>query len=567
MTADRVPRETILADNLLTDFLDRRGVVMRGEGKSRHAHVCAQAEHKQGHWCVTIDADRQLWNCNDCGVGGSIIDWMAIADGVSVGEAMNRLADAAPAPIRNAPPTNGNGPRKPSIPLGRMVKAYDYTDEAGGLLFQAVRFEPKNFRQRAPDGTGGWKYSLEGVRPVLYNLPKIAAADMVWLCEGEKDADTLCSFNLVGTTNPMGADKWLPEYTKALRGKDVAILPDADPAGEKHLQRLLTELSVAARSIRVVRMPEGFKDVTEYVENFRERKDAFLSLIDLAERSEVLFRGNRLPVQSMSEMEADYKEYVAQAARLQVNLCHWIPSFAHSIRPLVPGELMTILAGTGVGKTMLLQNMAICAKVPTLMFEVELPNSLSFERYAAMATERPGANVFSMYEAKGTVPWRASGKLDHIHCVHESKIKVSEIQRIIENTELKTNQRPSLVLIDYVQLIGADGDGRYERTSCVMEELKVVAKVTKTVIVVASQIARADKKSGPEVHLSSGKDSGSIENSSGIVLGAWRDPEDCDRMWLRVLKNTKGKSGFTVSCRIKSSLLIHEETQQSEPNE
>lgn len=29
-----------------------------------------------------------------------------------------------------------------------IVATYDYTDEAGTLLFQVVRFEPKNFRQR-----------------------------------------------------------------------------------------------------------------------------------------------------------------------------------------------------------------------------------------------------------------------------------------------------------------------------------------------------------------------------------------------------------------------------------
>src|SRR5688500_10353584 len=38
----------------------------------------------------------------------------------------------------------------------RIIATYDYRDEASGLVFQVVRFEPKDFRQRRPDGKGGW---------------------------------------------------------------------------------------------------------------------------------------------------------------------------------------------------------------------------------------------------------------------------------------------------------------------------------------------------------------------------------------------------------------------------
>src|SRR5262245_35582340 len=32
---------------------------------------------------------------------------------------------------------------------------YDYLDEKGALLYEVVRFVPKEFRQRRPDGNGG----------------------------------------------------------------------------------------------------------------------------------------------------------------------------------------------------------------------------------------------------------------------------------------------------------------------------------------------------------------------------------------------------------------------------
>src|SRR5215469_16820431 len=50
----------------------------------------------------------------------------------------------------------------------RIVAEYDYCDERGELLFQVVRFEPKDFRQRRPDGSGGWTWKLDNTRRILY---------------------------------------------------------------------------------------------------------------------------------------------------------------------------------------------------------------------------------------------------------------------------------------------------------------------------------------------------------------------------------------------------------------
>ena len=35
----------------------------------------------------------------------------------------------------------------------KIVATYDYADESGAVLFQCVRYEPKDFRQRQPGGT------------------------------------------------------------------------------------------------------------------------------------------------------------------------------------------------------------------------------------------------------------------------------------------------------------------------------------------------------------------------------------------------------------------------------
>ncbi len=95
----------------------------------------------------------------------------------------------------------------------KFVEAYDYSDADGTLLFQKVRYVDssgrKTFRQRKPDGRGGWDYKLGDVPKVLYNLPEVLAAkkrgDSIFVVEGEKDADSLIRLGAVATTMPNGA--------------------------------------------------------------------------------------------------------------------------------------------------------------------------------------------------------------------------------------------------------------------------------------------------------------------------------------------------------------------------
>jgi hypothetical protein len=59
----------------------------------------------------------------------------------------------------------------PTARIGpRIVKTYDYRNESGVVVHQTVRYEPKKFSQRRPDGKDGWIWNLIGVRLVVYRL-------------------------------------------------------------------------------------------------------------------------------------------------------------------------------------------------------------------------------------------------------------------------------------------------------------------------------------------------------------------------------------------------------------
>jgi putative DNA primase/helicase len=152
---------------------------------------------------------------------------------------------------------------KKKPPKRTIVETYNYTDEVGELLFQVCRTEPKGFFQRRPSGDGRWIYE-KSRRQVLYRLPEVLEASMVFVVEGEKDAETLRAAGFVATTNAGGANvPWLPDYTASLRGREVILIPDNDPAGRKRVVRITRALLGKVARLTILELEDG-KDITEW---------------------------------------------------------------------------------------------------------------------------------------------------------------------------------------------------------------------------------------------------------------------------------------------------------------
>jgi hypothetical protein len=140
-----------------------------------------------------------------------------------------------------------------------IVKTYDYTDADGALLYQVCRLEPKTFRQRRPDGNGGWIWSLGEAKRVPYRLKDLLEFPdaSVFLCEGEKDADRVAELGQCATTAASG--KWTADCLQPLTGRDVFIMEDNDDAGRQRAAAAAAALNGTAKSIRIVRLP-GLQD-------------------------------------------------------------------------------------------------------------------------------------------------------------------------------------------------------------------------------------------------------------------------------------------------------------------
>ena len=244
----------------------------------------------------------------------------------------------------------------------KLVARHDYTDAQGVLLFQVVRYAPKSFRQRRPDGKDGWIWSLEGVPRVLYNLPALLKAEQVLICEGEKDCDLLASWNLAATCNPGGSGKWLSSYAEPLRGKAVAVVPDGDGAGRRHALTVASSLLGVAAEVRVIELGGG-KDVSEWAARDGSRE----SLMRLVQDAEPITKDSIERLRTKWFPSNDAPERPHRLASLDALPGLWevkAPEQPEVVKGLLGAGEVTLLAGKpGSGKSYVALGLALAVAI------------------------------------------------------------------------------------------------------------------------------------------------------------------------------------------------------------
>jgi len=235
---------------------------------------------------------------------------------------------------------------------GREIAAYDYRDETGRVLYQAVRFEGKVFRQRRvlEDGTTPW--GLDGVRLVLYRLPELLTANPVFpvfVVEGEKDADRLWSLDVVATTSAMGAGKWRDEYAETLRDRHVVVIPDNDRPGREHADAVVKSLVGVASSVKLMPL-DGVPEKGDVSDWLDLGHSAFDLQAKAAELDSLAKPRPEYPIRTLADLMA--QEHVPNAQIL--NGLVW------------KGKIHWLFARAGTGKTVwsLVKGLHIAAGKP-----------------------------------------------------------------------------------------------------------------------------------------------------------------------------------------------------------
>lgn len=537
-------RVTIINDNPIEDVLASRGVELKRVGKSMMGKC---PFHEDNNASMSVDVLKETWYCHACSFGGGVIDLLARLENKSASEWLREKYREK----QKIEPKPKREPRQEK----QEDKVYVYRNALGDPVFEVVRYKPKDFRQRHRDVNGEIVWGMDGVERVLYRLPELLAAQEIWILEGEKDVDNLAVLGYAATCNVGGAGKWLDSYTESLDGKDITICGDNDDAGRLHVNKVFESIAGRVKTARIIRLPDPFKDASDYLASFKgDHESAKICFDGLAGAAQVFHKGINLPIYTLAEIETRYQQQVHRLSETQLDLGKWLPGLRKHARGLVPGELVTIIADTGVGKSAIAQNIALAAQpLKTIFFELELPDTLLFERFVAIKSGLTCQNVERGYIDGDAVGEETLNKFGHLFICSESKMSAERLEMLINKSELKIGQRPQLVLVDYIGLMEGTGD-RYQRISNIAESLKVIAKSTQTIIVITSQIRRRDSDAA-EIFLHDAKDSGSIENSSGLVLGAWRDDKNSQKLKIKVLKNTKGCSGGIIDCNFNGETM------------
>lgn len=398
---------------------------------------------------------------------------------------------------------------------------YDYVDEEGHVLFQAVRLPGKQFRQRhyAPEDPAakpdGYVWNLDGVRRVLYNLPEVLQAiregKTIYVVEGEKDVESLRARGRVATCNPMGAGKWREEYTEQLRGACVVILIDKDDPGRQHAETVRAALAPVTKSLWVYQAKVG-KDISDHFA-------AGLDFVDLQPVRPRVRRGVLTAVELGERMLENLTMTQDQS-----------PGYTLPVIPLTfrPSRMYAIGGYTGDGKsTFGVQATRLwCERERHVtyftleMSELDLSNVLLAHK---------GIPLSVLEE-----PWRIPGsKWAAIHRAGVEEIQSWNLDIVFESsgmtadriTEIVRDRESDIVVVDHIHRLAWGGERRKFEEE--LNKLTNIALELNVVLVLLCQL-REPRMYGkdivhyPRPNLQSFRESGVIGQDASMALSIWR---------------------------------------------
>jgi hypothetical protein len=195
-----------------------------------------------------------------------------------------------------------------------------------------------------------------------------------------------------------------------------------------------------------------------------------------------------------------------------------------------PGEVFTVIARSGVGKSLVATN--VMANNPTariIFFSLEMPSHQCIQRLWSHIAKRDGREAVELIN-RNTIPTevdKVATALPYQVIVDTDGLTLGDMTVYIENYEAYYGFRPDLVIIDYLEEVGgakASGEG-WTRTEATASALKGFSKREKVGVL---SLHQANQKTEPWEPPVQGSAKGGGYTESDVVIGLWRpgwDPE------------------------------------------
>jgi len=177
-------------------------------------------------------------------------------------------------------------------PTPKIVALFDFINLDADLLFQEVKYDKtalNRFRVRRPGKKKEeWIWDVKGIGLILYNLYDVAQtkeSDIIFLCEGSKDARNLKYKGLTATSALW--NNWGETDTTPLDHRPVVVLQDNDPGGETKALLAAHDRYGKSSSVKILLLPNLKKggDVTDWI----EAGGTIEQLLELVQKSEEWF--------------------------------------------------------------------------------------------------------------------------------------------------------------------------------------------------------------------------------------------------------------------------------------
>jgi hypothetical protein len=309
-------------------------------------------------------------------------------------------------------------------------------------------------------------------------------------------------------------EDWNTWFESARR---VFVCFDADQAGRKGSYRTAQIIGSRARQVEYPIPDKATStDTTEFFIRDLHTTDEFNTLVGSV-RGERIFSIES----SLSERDRLLKAEGVKLGLEELDRC-LLPG-------LLPGQLMTILAKTGAGKTallsQLLHNLSSWTNfdeteaglaVPTLVLSLEQTKSELADRM-----ERIGRLNMPQLDRPTLGSWYSK-----VRICDENRVPPEDVPVLIDEFIAEIGEPPKVMMVDYLGYWSRSfpGKSKYEQTSEAVMELKRIAKEYEMSIIAPHQVSRAGRR-GERLDMDFARDSGVVEETSDFMLGLFKPGE------------------------------------------
>ncbi|MCG8092870.1 MAG: replicative DNA helicase, partial [Candidatus Thiodiazotropha endolucinida] len=190
-------------------------------------------------------------------------------------------------------------------------------------------------------------------------------------------------------------------------------------------------------------------------------------------------------------------------------------------RGLRPGQFVVIAARPSLGKTTLAlnisENVAIRLQKTVLVFSLEMERSELLDKLVSSTGQIPLADVLggvlsggNLSEAIGSIK-KAPLFIDDTGGLFINQIRARALR-------IKRKHGLSMVIVDYLQLVRAKAETRFQEVSEISRALKALAKELQVPIIALSQLSRdIESRPGGRPRLSDLRESGQLEQDADLV--------------------------------------------------